>query len=86
MYATHNRFLGHSISDANVYRTKEEIAQWKAKGPIVRMRAYMLENGFIEAELDAIDKQTTIDIENAVKFAEDSPYPSIETIMDDVYA
>ena len=80
------RFLGHSKSDANVYRTKEEIAQWKAKGPIVRMRAYMLENGFIEAELDAIDKQTTIDIENAVKFAEDSPYPSIETIMDDVYA
>jgi len=80
------RFLGHSKSDANVYRTKEEIEEWKAKGPIVRMRAYMLEHGFTEQELDAIDKQTTIDIENAVKYAEESPYPSLDTIMDDVYA
>lgn len=80
------RFLGHSKSDANVYRTKEEIEEWKAKGPIIRMKAYMLENGFTKAELDEIEKQATVDIENAVKYAEDSPYPSMDTIMDDIYA
>ena len=69
-----------------MYRTKEEIEEWKAKGPIVRMRAYMMENGFAEAELDEIEKQATIDIENAVKYAEESPYPSMDTIMDDIYA
>jgi len=80
------RFLGHSKSDAGKYRTKEEIDGWKAKGPILRMRAYMQKNGFTSAELDAIEKQTARDIEDAVKYAEDSPYPSIDTITDDVYA
>jgi len=80
------RFLGHSKSDANVYRTKKEIEDWKQKGPIVRHKAYMLKNGFTQADIAAVDKQTTIDIDEAVKFAEESPYPSIDTIMDDVYA
>ena len=81
------RFLGHSKSDANVYRTKDEIAQWKAKGPIKRMRNYLLENKlFAESELKAIEDRAVQTIEEAVKFAENSPYPSIDTIMDDVYA
>ncbi len=39
------RWLGHSKSDANVYRTKEEIAAWKEKDPIKWHRNYLLENG-----------------------------------------
>lgn len=81
------RFLGHSKSDANVYRTKDEIAQWKAKGPLKRMRQYLLENKvFAESELKAIEDRAKQTIEEAVLFAENSPYPSIDTIMDDVYA
>lgn len=81
------RFLGHSKSDANVYRTKEEIAEWKAKGPIKRMRAYLLENKiYTESEINEIEARAKKTIEDAVKFAENSPYPSIDTIMDDVYA
>jgi acetoin:2,6-dichlorophenolindophenol oxidoreductase subunit alpha len=81
------RQLGHSKSDANVYRTKEEINDWKKKDPIKRFKKYLLENKlFSEKELDNIDKDTTKQIEDAVKFAEDSAYPSIDTIMDDVYA
>jgi pyruvate dehydrogenase E1 component alpha subunit len=81
------RWLGHSKSDANVYRTKEEIASWKEKCPIKRFRKYAEENGlFTASELDAIEKQTTEDIEKAVEFAEQSPYPSLDTILDDVYA
>jgi len=81
------RYLGHSKSDANVYRTKEEIAEWKAKDPIKRMRAYLLENGaFSEAEIKSVEEKAKRSIEDAVEFAEKSPYPSIDTIMDDVYA
>jgi len=81
------RYLGHSKSDANVYRTKEEIAEWKAKDPIKRMRAYLLENGaFSEAEIKSVEEKAKRSIEDAVEFAQKSPYPSIDTIMDDVYA
>jgi pyruvate dehydrogenase E1 component alpha subunit len=81
------RIMGHSKSDANKYRTKEEIEQWKAKGPIKRMKAYLLENKlFTTEELEEIEKRAKLSIEDAVAFAENSPYPSIDTIMDDVYA
>ena len=81
------RWLGHSKSDANVYRTKEEIASWKEKCPIKRMRAYLEESKIFTAkELDEIEQQATDDIEKAVEFAQNSPYPSLDTILDDVYA
>lgn len=81
------RYLGHSKSDANVYRTKEEIAGWKAKDPIKRMREYLLENNvFSEVEVKVIEDRAKQIIEDAVAFAESSPYPSADTIMDDVYA
>jgi len=81
------RWLGHSKSDANVYRTKEEIAEWKGKCPIKRFRKHLEENGvFDSSQLNAIELQAWSDIERAVEFAEQSPYPSIDTIFDDVYA
>lgn len=80
------RIMGHSKSDTNAYRTKQEIEDWKAKDPIVRIREYMRQNGFTEKELDVIDAQTTRDIQNAVAFAKNSPYPDVDTIYDDVYA
>ena len=81
------RWMGHSKSDANRYRTKEEIAEWKEKCPIKRFREYLEENGIFTAkELDEIDRKTTNDIENAVEYAKNSAYPSLDTILDDVYA
>lgn len=81
------RWLGHSKSDANVYRTKEEIASWKEKCPIKHMRAYLESNQIFKAkELDEMEKQASEDMEKAVEFAQNSPYPSLDTIMDDVYA
>jgi pyruvate dehydrogenase E1 component alpha subunit len=81
------RWLGHSKSDANVYRTKEEIASWKEKCPIKRLRKYLEETGISTAEeLDNIEKKAKEDIDKAVEFAQNSPYPSLDTIMDDVYA
>ncbi len=81
------RYLGHSKSDANVYRTKEEIEEWKAKDPIKRLKAYMLDKKlFTGEEIELIEKRAKQTIEDAVEFATNSPYPSIDTILDDVYA
>ncbi|MGI6585655.1 MAG: thiamine pyrophosphate-dependent dehydrogenase E1 component subunit alpha [Lutisporaceae bacterium] len=81
------RWLGHSKSDANVYRTREEIADWKERCPIKSFRKYLEENGvFTASELDAIERQASSDIDKAVEFAEQSPYPSMDTVCDDVYA
>jgi pyruvate dehydrogenase E1 component alpha subunit len=81
------RYLGHSKSDANVYRTKEEIAAWKEKDPIKKFKKYLIENKlFSEQEIEKLEAQAKGDIETAVKFAEESEYPSLDTIMDDVYA
>ncbi len=81
------RIMGHSKSDANVYRTKKEINAWKKKCPIKTMRNYLVKNKILSnKELDEIDKEAAADIESAVAYAEKSSYPSIETIFDDVYA
>lgn len=81
------RYLGHSKSDANVYRTKEEIEAWKAKDPIKQLKAYLTDKKLFSAEeLDAVEKRAKQKIEDAMTFAQNCPYPSIDTIMDDVYA
>jgi acetoin:2,6-dichlorophenolindophenol oxidoreductase subunit alpha len=81
------RYLGHSKSDANAYRTKDEIAQWRNKDPIKRLWQHLLDNGYYtEEELKAIEEKANAEIEAAVKFARESPYPSVDTIMEDVYA
>lgn len=81
------RWLGHSKSDAQVYRTKEEIEEWKAKCPIKRLRNCLLENKIAtEEELDKIEKKAVDDIEKAVEFANESPEPPLEILTEDVYA
>ena len=73
------RTSGHSKSDANQYRTKEEIAEWKAKNPVIRFGRVMLENGFAQSEIDAIDEKTSAAIDNATAYAEACAEPSATT-------
>ncbi len=81
------RIMGHSKSDAGVYRTKEEVDTWKAKDPIKRLRAHLLEQRIVgPEEIDAMDAKAGSAIEQAVAFAESSPEPSVETVEEDVYA
>ena len=81
------RWMGHSKSDANVYRTKQEIDEWKKRCPIKKMREQMISEGiFTDEELDAIDAQAVADVEEAVRFAESSQSPRIEEAARDVYA
>ncbi|UYO63448.1 thiamine pyrophosphate-dependent dehydrogenase E1 component subunit alpha [Acetobacterium wieringae] len=81
------RISGHSKSDGNLYRTKDEINAWKARNPIDKMRNDLLAAKTCTVdELDAVDKETTELIDKAVQFALDSPYPELNDVYNDVYA
>ncbi len=81
------RWRGHSKSDANRYRTREEIEAWKRKCPIKRFRARLIEEGVLtEEEADRLEQEARQAIDAAVAFAEASPEPSLDTLEEGVYA
>jgi len=82
------RTSGHSKSDGNQYRTKDEIEDWKSKNPVIRFSTVMLENGFTRGDIDEIDRETTEIIEAAVTYAEACPDPTAtpEELLMEVYA
>jgi pyruvate dehydrogenase E1 component alpha subunit len=67
------RFRGHSMSDPGLYRTKEEVEEWKRRDPLNRSRARLVELGMSEDELSTLEDDVKAEIEDAVKFAEESP-------------
>lgn len=80
------RFRGHSMSDPQKYRTKEEVAEWKMRDPIELTRHRILTNKVAtEAELQEIDEKIKAQVEAAVKFAEESPYPDASEAFKDIY-
>jgi pyruvate dehydrogenase E1 component alpha subunit len=81
------RWRGHSKSDANRYRTREEIEAWMQKCPINRFRALLIKEGTLdEPEAEQLEREAYAAIEAAVAFAEASPEPDLETIEEGVYA
>ena len=81
------RISGHSKSDGNLYRTKEEIESWKQKCPIKAFRKYLVENGIAsEQELDNIAQAAAAAIDAAEEYAKGSPEPSVDDLLNDVYA
>ena len=80
------RWHGHYEGDPCNYQPQEEIEEWKRKDPIPRFRERLLEMGvFAEKDAVEIDQEISEEIEEAVRFAEKSPYPSPEEMLDDVY-
>ncbi len=81
------RYRGHSVSDAEPYRTKEEVKEWRKNDPIDSVMRTILENGFAtEAELEAIDEKIEAEIEDSVAFANASPLPPASELWTDNYA
>lgn len=81
------RWRGHSKSDRNRYRTNDEIDEWKRKDPITKFRDYCKKEKLLtEKEADQIKEQGYADIEAAREFAESSPEPKVETLLEGVYA
>lgn len=81
------RYKGHSMSDPAKYRTKEELEEYKNQDPIEKVKASILDGKLAtEEELKAIDKQIKERVLAAVKFAEESPYPTTDEVYTDIYA
>ncbi len=82
------RYEGHYYGDPQVYRTKEEVEEWRAKrDPLAIARAWITaEKVATAADLDAIDAAVDEEIERGVRFAEEGPPASPIQIPEDVYA
>jgi len=86
------RWEGHVVGEAaflgeGAYRPTSEVEAWKLKCPIIRYQQFLVGGGKIDkAELDRIDKETTAELEDAIKFARESELPDVSEVTDDVYA
>jgi pyruvate dehydrogenase E1 component alpha subunit len=80
------RYKGHSMSDPAKYRTKEELEEYKGKDPLLTTKHAIVENAYADdawfAQVDAEIKKI---VEDSVKFAEDSPYPTVDELYKDIY-
>ncbi len=80
------RYKGHSMSDPAKYRTKEEMEEYKLKDPIENtLHTLRKEFSLQDADITAIDERVKSEVEAAVKFAEESPFPDMSEVYKDVY-
>ena len=80
------RYKGHSISDPQKYRTKEEVDEYKEKDPIQLLLKTILANKFAkEEDIKAINDRVDAMVAESVKFAEESPWPDDSEVLKDVY-
>lgn len=80
------RYKGHSISDPGKYRSKEELEEYKEKDPIQQVLKTILANKFAkEEDIKKIDDRVAAIVAEAVKFAEESPWPDNSEVLKDVY-
>ena len=81
------RYKGHSMSDPQKYRSKEEVAEYQAKDPITLCLNKIKENNWAtEEEIKAIDQRVKALVNECVQFAEESPYPDPSEVYQGVYA
>jgi pyruvate dehydrogenase E1 component alpha subunit len=82
------RFHGHNFGDPQLYRTREEIAEWaEQRDPIRRLATHMKEEGVLTDEQErTIQHQIADEVQAAVRFAEESPYPTPDELYKDVYS
>jgi pyruvate dehydrogenase E1 component alpha subunit len=80
------RYKGHSMSDPQKYRSKDEVEEYKEKDPIEHCKTVLLtEFGLAEADIEVINDRVKDIVEESVRFAEDSPWPSDDELLKDVY-
>ncbi|WP_194775498.1 pyruvate dehydrogenase (acetyl-transferring) E1 component subunit alpha [Pararhodonellum marinum] len=80
------RYKGHSMSDPQKYRTREEVEEYKQRDPIEQVKKTIEDNNILTAEeIEEINKKVKKQVEDAVKFAEESPWPDGKAAFEDVY-
>lgn len=80
------RYEGHSMGDPLRYRTKDEVEKWREDDPIGVLERYIFEQKAAKKEdLEKIDEEVERVIDEAVDFAEKSPFPSLDSLFDNIY-
>ena len=80
------RYKGHSISDPQKYRTKEEVEEYKNQDPITALLKTIVDNKLAtQEEINQINERVSHAVDESVKFAEESPWPSDDEVLKDVY-
>ncbi|MEP6676643.1 MAG: pyruvate dehydrogenase (acetyl-transferring) E1 component subunit alpha [Ferruginibacter sp.] len=80
------RYKGHSMSDPQKYRSKEEVEEYKEKDPIEHcLKVLTDEYKVTEAEMEVVNDRVKKEVEECVQFAEESPWPSDDELLKDVY-
>jgi acetoin:2,6-dichlorophenolindophenol oxidoreductase subunit alpha len=81
------RWRGHSKSDRQQYRTRDELKEWQSRDPIPRYAARLIQAGYLEEhEIDLFRQEGSRQIDEAAAFADACSEPSLESIMEGVYA
>jgi pyruvate dehydrogenase E1 component alpha subunit len=80
------RFRPHSMFDPDLYRQKQEIAQWKTRGPVVQFSKWVIETQLLsQSDIDGLEEEAARTIDEAVRYAEESPWEPEEDLERDVY-
>jgi len=80
------RYRGHSMADPEEYRTKEEVEEWRRRDPIATFRRRLAGDGVLsDQDADRIDEEAAKAVDQAVEFADQSPFPDLASLYDDIY-
>ena len=80
------RFRGHSMADPEEYRTKEEVEEWRGRDPINTFRERLEREGVLnEGDFEKLDEEAMKVVDEAVEFADNSPFPELDSLYDDLY-
>jgi pyruvate dehydrogenase E1 component alpha subunit len=80
------RFRGHSMADPEEYRTREQVEEWRRRDPIASFGRRLVDESVLrEDERQAIDAAAIDRVDQAVAFADASPFPPPESLYDDIY-
>src|SRR4051795_7362825 len=80
------RFRGHSMADPEEYRTKEQVEEWRSRDPINTFRERLENEGVLgDGEFDKLDEEALKIVDEAVEFADASPFPELDSLYDDIY-
>ena len=85
--ATTFRFQGHSMADPAKYRNEKEVEEWKQKDPLITFPKYLISEGIAtQSEMNSIINDIDQIIDEAVRFASESPEPDLKELNNDIYA
>jgi pyruvate dehydrogenase E1 component alpha subunit len=80
------RFRGHSMADPEEYRTKDEVEEWRRRDPIASFSKRLVDEGmFSDQDLEKLDAEALTTVDEAVRFADASPFPDLDSLYDDLY-